>query len=144
LAEEAKRRAVAAEAARLAQLAEAAARAAELAEQEAIANAASGELGVDTAGAIDGANQAFADYERAARQAQLAKREEKVKIGGGFRRATTLRNTEVIHILDHAAVLAAVGPTIDIDLALRKAVRAYKQLHGKWPQGITVTIERGI
>jgi hypothetical protein len=143
LAEEAKRRAVAAEAARLAQLAEAAARAAELAEQEALAEADSGVLGVDTAGAIDGANKAFADYERAARQAQLAKREEKVKVGGGFRRATSARDTEILTIEDAPTLLIVVGVTEDIEAAFLKAARAYKRLHGKWPRGITVTIERG-
>jgi hypothetical protein len=144
LAEEAKRRALAAEAARLAQLAEAAARAAELAEQDALAEADSGVLGVDTAGAIDGANQAFSDYERAVRQAQLAKREEKVKIGGGFRRATAARDTEVLTIEDAPTLLMVLGVTEDIEAAFLKSARAYKRYHGKYPKGIIVTTIRGI
>lgn len=144
LGEEAKRRAVAAEAARIAQLAEDAARAAELKEQEAYIEADAGVLGLDIAAVTANADSAFAEHQKAQRQAALAEKETHVKVGGGFRRAASLRETEVIHIADAMKVLSAVGFTEGIKTELLKAARAYKRLKGEYPPGITTTVTRGI
>lgn len=143
LREEAKRIAAAEEARRVARQMEEDARAMERREREAYADVDAGILGVDVADATANANQAFAGFEKAQRQAQLAERETKVKIGGGFRRSLSLRETEVIYIENPLLVVAQTGWTDGIKTELLKAARAYKKLHGKYPDGITVTLERG-
>ncbi len=142
--EENKRNAIAEEAAKVAQEAEQAARAAEQREREASADADTGVLGVDIADIQRETNEAYARADKAMRQATFADRETKVKVGGGFRRAVSLRNFEAIHIADAMEVLNAVGFTEGIKTELLKAARAYKRLKGEYPPGITVTIERGI
>lgn len=143
-AEEAKRKAAAEEARRIAASAEQAARVAERQESGARSDASSGVLGIDIAVAQEERRRTSAEAERAARQAALAEKESHVKIGGGFRRASSLRSTEVPCIVDALQVIEEVGITQDIEVALIKAARAFKRLHGRFPRGITVTIERGI
>lgn len=144
LAEEAKRKTAAEEAQRIARQAEEAARDAERREREGSTDADAGVLGVDIATLQAETDQAFAEAEKAARQAVLAEKESHVKIGGGFQRASSLRSTEVPCIVDALQVIEEVGITQDIEVALIKAARAFKRLHGRYPKGVTVTIERGI
>lgn len=143
-AEESKRLAIAAEAKSLADKAAKAALLAEQRERQAHTEADSGVLGVDVAAEHAKVNQAYKDLDRAIRQAEFAGKETKVKVGGGFRRASSLRNTEVIYVSNAGQVLDEVGVTEGITAELLKAARAYKRLHGHYPNGITVTIERGI
>lgn len=142
--EEIKRQRAAAEATRLAAEAEAKARAAEAAEREALENADSGEVGVDIAAATGRADQEFAEFQKAQRAAIRAERDTHVKIGGGFSRAVSLKDKEILTVSDPAAVLKAVGATDYIKEAMIKSARAYKKLNGKYPEGITVQIEREI
>lgn len=145
LAEEAKRAAIAAEAARVARAAADAARAAEAAEAEAIANAAQGEF-TDAGTAIAEANAAFEDFTAAAKAADVARRETKVRIGAGTGRAFTLRTTETLAVSDGVAllqdVLALGGMPTKVNDALLTAARDYRKLKGNLPRGVSVTHER--
>lgn len=143
LAEEQKRLAIAAEKVRIAEEAEAKAREAERLEREAKEEAMAGVV-VDVAGAIAAADDAFDDFQRAARGAVVADRDSHVKITGGVSRAAGLRKKTIVNIDDPAAVLAAVGMSDDIRDALIKSARAYKKLNGKWPAGVSTDEERSI
>ena len=143
LGEEKKRIAAAEEAARIAQQAEQAARDAENKEREAFAEADAGTLGLDIAAVTAEADKTFADYLKKERQAALAERETKVKIGGGFRRALSLRDKETPVVTDPIAAYKEIGLTNDIILeAIIKASKAYKKVFGKYPTGVGVYTER--
>jgi len=142
--EEAKRIAAAREAARLAQEAEQRAREAERAEQEAIKSAESGVLDIDIKAAVTDADAAFSEYEKAARQAAIAQKDAKVKIGGGFARAIGLRTQETLTVTDPMAAIGAIGMNEYISEAIIKSARAYKKLHDKYPPGIQVSTERKV
>lgn len=145
LVEEEKRIAAAKEAERIAKEAEAAARQAEQEEQKAYLEANDGVLGLDLADVTANADQAFAEYQRAERQAAIAERETKVKIGGGFSRALSLRKREVVIVDDPIAAIKSIGLENEIITeAIRSAARAYKKLMGKYPEGIRVEVERKI
>jgi len=151
--EERKRIAAAQEAARLAAEAEARAREAERNACEAIDSANVGELGVDIKSATVASDAAIREAERAARAAQIAAKESRVKVSGGFSRATSLRKVKryLIGIMgeeDHmkAAIkaLTAVGLTKDISEAITKAAKDYHEEYGEIPPGIIVYEERKI
>lgn len=143
LLEERKRIAAAEEAARLAEQAEQAARDAERKEREAFEDADSGVVGLDIAVVTADADKAFSDYQKAARQAQLAERETKVKVGGGFRRALSLRNKEVIVVENPIAAIQEIGLDNEAVIeAIISASRAFKKLHGRYPQGVGSYSER--
>lgn len=142
LLEERKRTIAAEEAARAAEQAEQAAREAERKEREAIDDANVGVVGLDIAAVTADADKAFADYQKAERQAQLAERETHVKIGGGFRRALSLRNKEELVIDNIIEAIADVGTSEIVTEAIIKAARAYRKAHGTLPRGISVRIER--
>ena len=141
-AEERKRIEAAREAARLVEVAELAARDAERAEQDALISVAGGELGVDIKAVVVEADRAFAEYQKAERQAVIAERDTKVKIGGGFSRALGLKEEKTIVVRDFIAAVQQLGPTEHIVEAIKKSARMYKKLNGQWPAGIEVTIER--
>lgn len=143
-AEEDKRFA-AAEAARLErEAAEKAARDAEAKEQEAIANAAAGELGVDVAAVTQEADAAFTAFETTSRFAARAERDTKVKVGGGFGRAVTLRTVETLHLDSYNLALKAIGPHDKIKEAILSAAREYRTEHGHLPDGVRATQERAL
>lgn len=147
LAEEARRAAIAAEAARVAEAARHVALAAEAVEQEAIANAALGEF-TDAGDAIAEANDAFREAQVLERAANLAQRDTKVKIGGGFGRSFTLKTKETLSVSDAGKALAAIvakagALPVKIEEALLSAARAHRTTFGELPAGIAVTHERG-
>lgn len=144
VAEENKRVAIAAEAARVADEAERAAREAERAEQAAIADANSGVLDVDIKAAVVDADDAFSRFKKAERQAQVAEKETKVRIGGGLLRTTTLRTKETLYVVDAISAINAIGLTVDITEAILKAARTYRKLHEELPPGVKATYERTI
>jgi hypothetical protein len=145
LVEEAKRQRAAAEAARLAREAEETARRAEQKEREAYSDASSGVLGVDIAARTAEADAAFADYQKAQHQAQIADKDAHVRIGGGYGRALSVRSKDVIIIDDYVKAIHAIGLGNEIiDEAVKKAARAYKKIFGKWPEGIRIEVERSI
>lgn len=137
------KRAAAAEAARLVQeAAEKAARDAEVKEQEALTNAAAGELGVDVAAVTEQADAAFATFETASRFAARAQKDTKVKIGGGFANAASLRTVETLHLDSYNLALKAIGPHDKIKEAILSAAREYRTEHGHLPEGVRATTER--
>ena len=141
--QEAERERIAVEARRKAEEAEAIARAAEAVEFEAIANAAEGEV-IDLKPLIEKSNDAFDDALVAARKAELAEREQHVKLGGGFTRAASLRTVETLEVIDAIAAVQTLGTTADIAQAIIKGARAFRKIHGMLPPGIKVTTERKV
>ncbi|MCX7320422.1 MAG: hypothetical protein NT113_13345 [Hyphomicrobiales bacterium] len=111
-------------------------------EQEAIANAKVGEVDVDVVVVTQEADASFADYERASRAAALAERDAKVKLGGGFGRAASLRTVETLHLNSYNRAIKAIGPNDKIKDAILSAARDYRKAHGELPEGVSATTER--
>jgi hypothetical protein len=134
--EEAARFRAAEEARQLAEAAEIEARRAEAAEHEAKQNASFGEI-VNVAAAIQGADDAFSEFERAKRAADLAQRDTHLRLPsqlGG--KALGLRDKEILILDDAMLALSAVGNTADIRDAILKAARYYRKTRGKLPPGV--------
>lgn len=147
LAEEKRLAAEAAALRRAAEEAEAAARAAEAREQEAKEDAAAGCV-VDVGAAIGDADEAFAEYQAAARAAKLAERDVNGRIGGGFGRAFSVRTTETLEIKDPVAVVTALiaksGRVPEkVEAALLTAARDFRKTFGVLPAGVSVEHVRG-
>ena len=142
--EEERRQRIAEEAARVAREAEDAARGAERRERDCIAGARQGVLDGDIAETTREADEAFKKFQQAAQQAALAQRETKVKIGGGFRKAASLREKEELILIDPVVAMMNVGPTSDIIDAIIKGARAYRRLWNKLPPGVEARKERGL
>lgn len=141
-AEETKRQAAAEAARKAAEEAERIAREAEAREAEALQSAAQGELGVDVAVVTDEADEAFADYQRQSRFAARAERDSKVKIGGGFGQAVSLRTKETLHLDSYNKAITAIGPHEKIKEAILSAAREYRKQHGRLPDGVRAETER--
>lgn len=147
LAEEARKAAEAAALRKAAEEAEAAARAAEQAEQEAKEDAAVGVV-VDVGAAIGDANEAFADFEKASREAARAERGVKGRIAGGFGRAFSVRTTRTLAITDPVKVVVALMEKTGrvpekVTDALLTAVRDFEKTFGALPAGVSVEHVRG-
>lgn len=140
--EELIRQMAALEAERKAREAELVAREAERVEQERLDDAAKGEIGVDVAKVMSDADDAFKEYEKFARQAVLAEKETRVKIGGGLSRAIGVKEREVLSVKEPFLAIMMMGVTPDIQEAILKSARAWRKVHGKLPDGIDVTMER--
>ena len=143
-AEEAKRRAIADEKRRIAEEAERAAREAEAAEREAKDNAAYGEIGVDVGAAIETADAAFNDMQFALRDKARAERDEKVRIGGGFDRALSMRTVKTLVLEDAVAAIKDLGITDKIRDAILSGARDYRKVMGALPKGVSEIEERKI
>lgn len=141
-AEEQKRAAIAQAAYEAAAELERKAREAEAAEREAIENAALGDLDADVTAANIAADAAFAEFQRADHTAARADRDAKVKIGGGFANALSLRTREVLAVTDWKAAIEDIGLTAALSEAILTAARAYRKANGELPDGITSTNER--
>lgn len=141
-AEEARREREAEEARRNQEEAERIAREAERREHEALQNAAAGELDIDVAEVTQAADTAFKEYELQSRFAARAERDTKVKIGGGFENAVSLRSVETLHLDSYGLALKAIGPNDKIRDAILSAARDYRKLHGALPAGVRATTER--
>lgn len=144
LAEETKRVAAAQEAARLVEQAERVAREAERLEREAIEAASAGELGQDIATRTAEADEAYNAYQKAQRASALAEKETKVRIGGGFTRALSLRTKEKLYITDLVAAVTAMQDSDRIREVVVKAAASYKKVYGKLPPGVEAHVERRI
>jgi hypothetical protein len=143
-AEETKRQAAAAEARRIAEAAEQAAREAERIERERLADAAVGEAGIDVAALTIEADTKFREMEKAQRQAAIAERDAKIKIGGGFGRALGLKTKEELIIIDAIDAIHAIGVTESITEAILTSARAYRKLNGVLPKGVISETERKV
>lgn len=149
-AERVRREAEAAELARIAKEKEEAARAAEAAEHEAIENAKEGEF-TDVGAATAQADEAFADFQGAARAAVRAdKAASSVKIGGGFGRSLSQRTSETLVIADPLKALAEIMAERDgvlpdkIGDAMRAAARDFRKAKGRLPDGVTSNKTRSL
>lgn len=120
------------------------ARAAEAREQEAIANARAGELGVDVTQVVVEADQRFADFKRADREAARAERDAHVKIGGGWGNAASLRAKETLVLVSYGKAINAIGKNEKIETAILSAARDYRKLHGKLPDGVDAVLTRAL
>lgn len=136
------------EAARIAQEAELKAREAEQAKQDALGSAGSGELGIRIEAVVAEADNTFRDFERADRAAALAEKETKVKIGGGFSKAVSLRKKETVTVVALSAAISDLQThglvTHEILEAVRKAALAYRKVHGRLPYGVASKVTEGI
>jgi hypothetical protein len=145
IAEENRRREIAAQAAAEAAEAERIAREAEAKEREAKEDASVGVIDADVGAATQQADAAFDAFEEAAKVARQAEKATTVKIDAGFgARAATLRTNVIPVVVDAAKALASIGLTDDIRDAMLKGARLYKRLHGRWPDGIDEIVERKI
>ncbi len=114
---------------------------AERIEREKLDNASQGEVGINVAEVIDDADEAFEAYEKAERKAEVARRDMRVKIGGGFSRAIGMRKTETLHIEDGMAAIGEMGMTPDIRLAILKSAGTFRKLNNRLPNGIVSKVE---
>lgn len=136
-AEESKRLEAARQARELAEQKEREAREAEAREKEQLANADAGELDVDVVEVIQQADEAFGEYKAAERAANLAEREAKVRIGGGFRRAIGLKKREVLVVTDVIEFLEDIGTIPEgVEAEILKAARTYRKINKKLPRGV--------
>jgi len=132
------------EARRAAEAAAQAALKAERREQEAREEAKLGVCDVDIGEVAAETDQAVAALGRAARAVQLAERETKVRIGGGFGRVATLRDKEILTVTDWRAAIAEIGLTDRIAEAILTEARAFRNSMGELPSGISQTFERSL
>lgn len=120
------------------------AREAEAREQEAIRNAQAGELGVDVTQVVIEADSRFAEFQKAAREAARAERNEHVKIGGGWGNAVSLRSKETLVLVSYGKAITAIGPNDKIRDAILSAARDYRKLKGSLPDGVVSETTREI
>lgn len=142
--EEAKRIKEAEEKRRIAEEAEAAARAAEIEEQKLIDAARVGELDLDVGQKIEETNKAFKDFKKAEREAVRAERDSRVKIGGGFGRAMSLRTQEILTVIDVQAAVKDIGATPAIIEAVISSAKAYRKMRGTLPSGVSSRTENKV
>lgn len=143
-AEERKRQEAAAAARRAAEEAARIAAEAEANRQKAKEEAAAGVLDVDMAEVVEDIGSLQNEAERAARRAALADRETKVKIGGGFMKATSLRTEVILEVIEPYDAIEVMGLTEYIAEGIIKSARQFKREHGEYPPGIRVTEERKV
>jgi hypothetical protein len=141
--EEERRKAAAEEARLAAEEAERVARTLEAVEQTAKADAQQGILDVDLGAATREANAAFSRFKEAQTIAQRAERETVVKVGGGFRRATSLRKKETLEITNWQDAIKCMGMTDAIRDAILTEARAFRKAIGELPEGVSSIQTRG-
>jgi len=142
--EEQKRLAALAEARRVAAEAERVAREADAARAEAARSASVGELGVDIAAHVVAADDTFRAYEKAVRAEAIAEKDTKVKIGGGFTKALSMRTQVALLVIDPVEAVKAIGVNEWLTEAIIKSARAYHKLNNKYPPGIEAKTERRV
>jgi hypothetical protein len=140
--EEQKRLIAAAEARRIQEEAEQQAREAEERERQALHGASLGEIDVDVAAVTKEADAAFEAFERQSRFADRAEKDTKVKIGGGFASAVSLRTAETLQVDDALKAIVVIGATDRIREAILTEARAYRKANGRLPDGVSATTER--
>jgi hypothetical protein len=145
-AEEARRIEIARQNAERARVSEEAAQAAEQREHQAMVEADSGVLGGDIAALAHDADTAFAEFKKAEHQAQISERETHVRINDpvGMRRAVSMRGHDVIIITDAIAFIKETGVPHNLEEPMRTVARAFKKVHGRWPAGVEVHVERKV
>lgn len=99
---------------------------------------------VDIGQATIEADQAFAAFEKAGREAARAEAATHVRIAGGYGRAISMRTVEALTVTDWQAAIEDIGLTHDIVDAILKGARAYRRENHELPAGITSTDDRKI
>lgn len=116
---------------------------AEEAQRKAREEAKHGVLDTDIGAVLERAN----DTEDALRAARLAaaraQRATKVKVGGGFRRAASLRTQETLIVEDVHEAIRAMGVTDAIRDTVLTEARIFRKTFGHLPEGITSEKTRG-
>lgn len=123
---------------------EAAAREAERQEQDAIACADVGEC-TDVGGAIEQADAAFSDFQRASRAAAVAERNVPVRVTsvmGG--RSLSMRTVEVLVVSDACAAIKAMGLTDKIRDAILSSARDFRKATDELPNGVIAEQQRSM
>ena len=142
--EEERKAKIAEEARKAAEEAEQRAREAEERERQLKEEAASGAC-VDVVSATESADAVFDDYKLAERARRLAERDaDRVRVGGGFARALTLKNKEYLSIVDYGQAISEMGLSERVSEAILSDARAYRKATGELPNGVTATYEREI
>ena len=141
--EEERRKQIAIEAAAKLAEAERIAREAEAIEQQAIEDAKHGVADADVGVLVREADEKFSRFREARNAANRAKHATRVKIGGGFRRAASLRTKETLTIESVNDAIAEMGLTDAISNAVLKEARSFRKAFGALPAGIVSTKERG-
>jgi len=141
--EEDRRRKEADEARRKAEEAERLAREAEEAERKAKEEAQQGVCDVDIAQATRQADEAYSRFKETSREAARSERESTVRIGGGFRRASSLRTKEELVIDDPHEAIRGMGVTDSIRDAILSEARAFRKVIGELPPGVSSIKTRG-
>src|SRR5260370_31246235 len=116
--EEQKRRAAADAARKVAEDAERKAREAEARARGAAAEAAQGVCDTDFAGATEQANAAFVEFQRASRFAARAERDLKVRLAGGFGKAASLPDKEILTVTNWRLAIPEKGMPAPIGAAV--------------------------
>lgn len=142
--EEQRRQREAEEKRRAAELAAQAAAEAEAQKQQAIENASAGELGVDVTQVVVKATEAVNEARKTDWAAQRADRDTNVRIGGGFRKAVSLRTVETLSVTDPIAAIRVMGATENITDAILSAARDYRRKHGSLPAGVSSATTRQV
>jgi len=140
--EEEKRIRAAEEARRAAEEAEQRARAAEAAEKEAEDDAAQGVADTQVATKTIEADRAFAEFQQAARAAALAEKETNVKVGGGFRRALSLRAKKTLILISWKDAIEHMGMTDKVRDSILSSAREYRAVFEELPNGVKEQEER--
>jgi hypothetical protein len=101
-------------------------------------------LGVetDTAAATRDADAAFSRFERAEREVARAEKDAKVKVGGGFGRALSVRTQEVLVVNDWIAAIEQMGLTEKVREAILSSARDYRKALDELPDGVEAIHER--
>lgn len=142
---EKKRREAEAEIARQAAAeAERIAREAEAVEQEALANAQQGEC-TDVGGAIEQADAAFADFQKASRAAAIAERDTKVRVtstmGGRSLAPKEVRVLVIGDLTNAIKALTAMGMDAETEALLAKRAERFEEAFGELPPGVNETFK---
>jgi hypothetical protein len=132
------------EARKAAESAAQAALAAQQREQEAREEVEQGVCDVDIGEVAAETDQAVAALGKAARAVARAERDTKVRVGSGFGRVMTLRNTETLTVTDWKAAISSIGLTERIAEAILIEARAYRASMSELPDGITATYDRSL
>ena len=124
----------------LAEAAEARARESERIEREAREDANSGAV-VDVATATLTSDRDFAEYQSASREAARAEKDTHVKIGGGYRKALSLRTKEVLVLHNWQKAIDEMGLSEALIESILKEARAFRKANGHLPEGVIATTE---
>lgn len=120
--------------------AEARARLAEERERELQEFAKVGEM-VDVGRAVAEADAYFRDYERSVREAARAEKDTHIKVGGGYRKALSLRTKEVLVLHNWQKAIDEMGLSEALIESILKEARAFRKATGHLPEGVIATTE---